>query len=131
MDCENVWSGSSKENKSVRTIYVATDDPITVKKEISKLPRGHGGTTIVGGRLHCILVAVQYCHSRYSSLIFCDLLGCERVKFVFSPDASHGSLHISDGGIRIDCVEREPPKSYCLIFCRILLCLIIAHRLQT
>jgi hypothetical protein len=50
-DCQNAWSGRSKDNEAVRTIYLATDDPITVKKEISKLPRGQGGTTIVGGKL--------------------------------------------------------------------------------
>jgi hypothetical protein len=64
MDCQNVWSGTSKENEAARTIYVATDDPITVKKEISKLPRGHGGTTIVGGKLFSRIVTIQYCHSR-------------------------------------------------------------------
>ena len=82
-DCptNDVWGGKLLMKDYVRTIYLATDDPKTVKKEIAKLPRGQGGTTIVGG--------------------------CERVKFVFSPDARHGALHISDGGIRVDCVERE------------------------
>jgi len=86
-DCptNDVWGGKLLMKDYVRTIYLATDDPKTVKKEIAKLPRGQGGTTIVGG--------------------------CERVKFVFSPDARHGALHISDGGIRVDCVERE-----CVIF---------------
>ena len=41
-----------------RTIYLATDDPITVKKEISKLPRGQGGTTIVGGKLRQQIVVI-------------------------------------------------------------------------
>lgn len=49
-DCQNMWSGRLKDITAVRTIYLATDDPITVKKEISKLPRGQGGTTIVGGK---------------------------------------------------------------------------------
>jgi hypothetical protein len=82
-DCptNDVWGGKLLMKDYVRTIYLATDDPKTVKKEIAKLPRGQGGTTIVGG--------------------------CERVNFVFSPDARHGALHISDGGIRVDCVERE------------------------
>lgn len=79
-DCPDVWGGKVKGNKAVRTIYLATDDPKNVKKEIGKLPRGQGRTTIVGG--------------------------CERVHFVFSPDARHGALHISDGGVRVDCVER-------------------------
>lgn len=79
-DCLNVWNGLSKKKRPVRTIYLATDDPDTVKKEIKKLPRGQGGTTIVGG--------------------------CERVKFVFSPDAHHGSYHIGEGGVRVDCAKR-------------------------
>lgn len=79
-DCKDVWSGQSKGKRTVRTIYLATDDPDTVKKEIKKLPRGQGGTTIVGG--------------------------CERVKFVFSPDAHHGSYHLAEGGLRVDCVQR-------------------------
>ena len=36
-------------SREARTIYLATDDPETVKKEISKLPRGQGDTVIVGG----------------------------------------------------------------------------------
>ncbi|KAL7532423.1 hypothetical protein ACHAXR_004619 [Thalassiosira sp. AJA248-18] len=79
-DCKEVWSGLSTGKSTVRTIYLATDDPDTVKQEIKKLPRGQHGTIIVGG--------------------------CERVKFVFTPDAHKGSLHISEGGIRVDCVER-------------------------
>jgi hypothetical protein len=79
-DCQSVWSGEAKGKRRVRTIYVATDDPDNVKEEIKKLPRGQGGTVIVGG--------------------------CERVKFVFSPEAHHGSFHISDGGVKADCVER-------------------------
>ena len=35
--------------KKARTIYVATDDQRTLKEEIAKLPKGQGGTTIVGG----------------------------------------------------------------------------------
>ena len=42
-----------------------------------------------------------------------NIKGCERVKFIFSPDASHGSLHISEGGVRIDCVERERRRPIC------------------
>jgi len=42
----------------------------------------------------------------FGSRILFEPAGCERVKFVFSPDASHGSFHISDGGIKVDCVER-------------------------
>ena len=45
-----MWDGSSKK-RTIRTIYLATDDPDTVKKEIQKLPKGQGGTTIVGGEL--------------------------------------------------------------------------------
>lgn len=59
-DCRKyVWDGVS-EKSTVRTIYLATDDPITIKKEISKLPMGQGGTTIVGG---------EWCHRVGSSII--------------------------------------------------------------
>ena len=46
-----------------------------------------------------------------------NIKGCERVKFIFSPDASHGSLHISEGGVRIDCVERERRRPICCSVC--------------
>mmetsp|Transcript_30262 Transcript_30262/g.54800 ORF Transcript_30262/g.54800 Transcript_30262/m.54800 type:complete len:575 (-) Transcript_30262:99-1823(-) len=79
-ECLNDWVGVSKKSRTARTIYLATDDMRAVTKEISKLPRGQGGTTIVGG--------------------------CERVHFVFSPDAHHGSFHLSEGGVKVDCVQR-------------------------
>lgn len=44
---------------------MATDDPITVQDEISKLPRGKDGTTIVGGKL---------CHSSVGQYVSCRLL---------------------------------------------------------
>jgi len=79
--CDNDWVGVSRKSRSARTIYLATDDPNILKQEISKLPKGQGGTTVVGG--------------------------CDRVKFVFSPESvHHGSLHINEGGVREDCVQR-------------------------
>jgi len=80
-DCRKyVWDGVS-EKSAVRTIYLSTDDPGTIKEEISRLPMGQGGTTIVGG--------------------------CERVRFVFSPHDENESLHLSEGGVgKVDCVKR-------------------------
>lgn len=80
-ECKNLLDGLSSRESTVRTIYLATDDPTTVKEEISNLPRGHSGTVIVGG--------------------------CERVKFVFSPGDHHSSFHLGEGGVvKVDCVER-------------------------
>ena len=50
-----MWDGSSINNRPARTIYVATDDPSTVRDEISKLPRGKDDTTIVGGKLRSVV----------------------------------------------------------------------------
>lgn len=50
-DCKDIWSGKAKDKTEVRIIYLATDDPDTLKDEIKKLPRGQGGTVIVGGGL--------------------------------------------------------------------------------
>jgi len=82
IDClKYVWDGVS-DKSAARTIYLATDDPDSIKEEISRLPMGQGGTTIVGG--------------------------CERVRFVFSPHDENESLHLSEGGVgKVDCVERE------------------------
>ena len=41
------------------------------------------------------------------SLFPCYTVGCERVKFVFSPVAQHRSFHLAEGGVKVDCVERE------------------------
>lgn len=54
-----------------------------------------------------VLCRAQSICAMFGSRILFEPAGCERVKFVFSPDASHGSFHISDGGIKVDCVERE------------------------
>ncbi|KAL7545589.1 hypothetical protein ACHAWF_008939 [Thalassiosira exigua] len=95
-DCLNF--GTAKKRRGVRTIYLATDDPDTVKEEIKRLPRGLGGTTIVGGVFQS---CSQHCISSYlHSQCF------QRVKFVLSPDAHHGSFHLSEGGVKSDCVER-------------------------
>lgn len=105
-----MWDGSSINNRPARTIYVATDDPITVRDEISKLPRGKDDTTIVGGKLwYCLCGAVQYfpCHVlNYRWFVVDDHLGCERVKLVISP-MTQSSYHIGSGGFKVDCVERK------------------------
>jgi hypothetical protein len=60
--------------------YVATDDPITVKEEIAKLPKGSDGTTIVAG--------------------------CKKVKFIFAPASEDPAFHINEGGGKVDCYVR-------------------------
>jgi hypothetical protein len=78
-DCENYWNGFQTQAAS-RLVYVATDDPMTVKEEISKLPKGSDGTTIVAG--------------------------CKKVKFIFAPVSEDTAFHINEGGGKTDCYVR-------------------------
>lgn len=59
---------------------MATDDPMVVKEEIAKLPKGSDGTTVVAG--------------------------CKRVKFIFAPVSEDSAFHINEGGGKTDCYVR-------------------------
>lgn len=56
----------------------------------------------------CVSLASELHQTETNLFWFFNILtGCERVKFVFSPDAHHGSYHLAEGGVRVDCVQRE------------------------
>mmetsp|Transcript_17 Transcript_17/g.53 ORF Transcript_17/g.53 Transcript_17/m.53 type:complete len:593 (-) Transcript_17:2396-4174(-) len=78
-DCDSYWNGFQTQ-ATTRLVYVATDDPTTVKEEIAKLPKGSDGTTIVAG--------------------------CKKVKFIFAPVSEDSAFHINEGGGKVDCYVR-------------------------
>lgn len=63
-------------------MYIATDDPVTVRKEIDELPKAKGGNTIADD--------------------------CHRLKFIFSPAAQEDETvyHLNSKGFRDDCKDR-------------------------
>ena len=74
--------GTVKNRLDARLVYIATDDPATVRREIDELPKAKGGNTIVDN--------------------------CHRLRFIFSPAAQEEETiyHLNSKGFRDDCRER-------------------------
>ncbi|KAL7483010.1 hypothetical protein ACHAW6_008654 [Cyclotella cf. meneghiniana] len=81
--CKRIKTHGTVNNKlNARLVYVATDDPSTVQKEIDLLPKAKGGNTIADN--------------------------CHRLRFIFSPAAHEATsaFHLNSRGFNDDCKER-------------------------
>lgn len=81
--CKRIKSHGTVNNRlDARLVYVATDDPKTVREEIEMLPKAKGGNTIADN--------------------------CHRLRFIFSPAAQEDETvyHLNSHGVRDDCNER-------------------------
>ncbi|KAL3767109.1 hypothetical protein ACHAWO_000341 [Cyclotella atomus] len=81
--CKRIKLRGTVNNKlSARLVYIATDDPATVRKEIDELPKAKGGNTIADN--------------------------CYRLRFIFSPAAQEDGTvyHLNSKGFHDDCRDR-------------------------
>ena len=81
--CKRIKTHGTVNNRlDARLVYVATDDPSTVRKEIEMLPKAKGGNAIVDN--------------------------CHRLRFIFSPAAQEDETvyHLNSRGFHDDCKAR-------------------------